>query len=143
MPALTNNRFGSSWISGAEGTTVWPFFSKNASQRRRISAVSMGNQSLGVMGATGHGHPTSYAGPHPWVGRVRVVLRVVGGVGARRPLRSSLAGGVEQQRPRLLGRQGAARVLDPQRGCRGVRPAVLVAVPAGLHVEVRGLGPGG
>ena len=71
MPALTNNRFGSSWISGAEGTTVWPFFSKNASQRRRISAVSMGNQSSGVMGATGHGHATSYAGPRRWVGRVR------------------------------------------------------------------------
>src|SRR5699024_5636019 len=42
MPALTKRRVGSSWISGAEGITVCPFASKKASQRRRISAVSIG-----------------------------------------------------------------------------------------------------
>src|SRR6478609_7479590 len=139
MPALTNNRFGSSWISGAEGTTVWPFFSKNASQRRRISAVSMENQSSGVMGATGHGHATSYAGARRWVGPVRAV----GMVGARGPLRSSLAGGVEQQRPSLLGRQRTTRVVGPEGGCRGTLTARPVAVPAGVDVEVGGLGPRG
>jgi hypothetical protein len=41
MPAPTNNRFGSSYINEALGTTVWPLDSKNASQRRLISAVSI------------------------------------------------------------------------------------------------------
>src|SRR5450631_309001 len=41
MPAPTNNRLGSSYISEALGTTVWPLLSKNASQRRLISAVSI------------------------------------------------------------------------------------------------------
>ena len=84
MPALTNSRFGSSWTSGAEGTTVWPFLSKNVSQRRRISAVSMGTIPCGL-GATGHGHATSYAGPHRGGPVGQGGVRAVGGQGAQAP----------------------------------------------------------
>ncbi len=41
MPALTNNRFGSSYTKDELGTIAWPLLSKNASQRRLISAVSI------------------------------------------------------------------------------------------------------
>ena len=41
MPAPTKRRFGSSNISEALGTTAWPLLSKNVSQRRLISAVSI------------------------------------------------------------------------------------------------------
>src|SRR5262245_42340353 len=41
MPALTNNRLGSSNSSGALGTTVWPRFSKNLRNLRRTAAVPM------------------------------------------------------------------------------------------------------
>src|SRR5689334_13788914 len=43
MPALTNNRLGSSSGSEALGTTVWLRCSKCAMKRRRISAVSIGS----------------------------------------------------------------------------------------------------
>src|ERR1700712_4007700 len=39
MPALTNNRLGSSNGSGTLGTTVWPLRSKCPRKRERISAV--------------------------------------------------------------------------------------------------------
>ena len=42
MPALTNIKVGSlCGTSGAEGTRVWPFFSKNSRKERRISFVEV------------------------------------------------------------------------------------------------------
>src|SRR5881227_4009139 len=46
MPALTSSRVGSSAISEAEGTTVWPRSSKKRRNRRRISADLMPPTSL-------------------------------------------------------------------------------------------------
>ena len=42
MPATVNSSVGSSLISEADGTTVWPVFSKWPRKRRRISWVCMG-----------------------------------------------------------------------------------------------------
>src|SRR4029453_19431233 len=63
IPALTNNRLGSSCTSGALGTTVWPRLPKNESQRRLISAVSMVESSGGSVGAGGSGRGQPEA-PH-------------------------------------------------------------------------------
>ena len=46
IPATVNRRVGSSLISEADGTTVWPFDSKKASQRRLISAVFTATERL-------------------------------------------------------------------------------------------------
>src|SRR5438309_11078248 len=46
MPALTSSRVGSSAISDADGTTVWPRSSKKRRNRRRISADLIAPTSL-------------------------------------------------------------------------------------------------
>ena len=42
MPAMVNSTVASWLISDADGTTVWPVFSKWPRKRRRISWVCMG-----------------------------------------------------------------------------------------------------
>src|SRR3954462_3446716 len=53
MPAMVSRGVGSFEMSDAEGTTVWPFFSKKSSQRRWISADSMRFQPSQESGASG------------------------------------------------------------------------------------------
>ena len=93
------------------------------------------------MGATGHGHATSYAGARRWSVGFGVVRGEGGGArgpyGARSPVGSSssarASSGVSE-------RPGSSA---PERGCRRRGRGARGAVPAGLDVEVGGLGPRG
>src|SRR3569833_191133 len=89
MPALTNSRFGSSRISGALGTRVWPLLSKWRRKRSVISCVSTGVSPCAGTGERGDGGGGAASGSR---GRDRSALRpasspdgpAVGGVPAGR-----------------------------------------------------------